>query len=186
MAPTSVFASLPSQAHDEKVCAAVAEILRGNGPAASVPSIDIAIEALVLAVAGRIYLLPDIWLPPDVQVPCITIGPASLDLVNLTGGELENAITVRTSVIYNEHRASIANTDQTVRSAFKIIRSAIYDNYTLRVSAFSLVPLVKRIVRVNPITFDLFTAGDPFQVPRVQTLEFVFEKNLVSSTGDAS
>ena len=133
----------------------------------------------------RIYLIPDTWLPPDVQPPAITVGPAEERESPLTGGEVESEVTVRCHVIYNEWRSTIATTSKTARSALKVIRAAVWDNYTLRVPAFSMVPLVKRIVRTNPVTFGLFEAGDPLQVPRTLTLEFVFEKNLEAATGDS-
>lgn len=167
------FDALAAQAHAEKVRAAVAEVLRATAQLAAV-------------FQGRIYLLPDIWLPPDVQVPALTVGPAQEGTIQLTGGELEQEITVRIHAIYNEWRVTVGPTEKTISAVLSVVRSAIYDSYTLMVPAFSNVPLAKRIVRFNPTQYGLFEAGEPYKVSHVQTMEVVFEKNLIATTGVAS
>lgn len=173
MAAPGAFDALSAQAHSEKIVAAVAEVLRGT-------------TALDSTFGGRIYLLPDIWLPPDVQTPAITVGPGSISDTNLTGFESEQQTVVRCTVIYNEWRTAISISDKTVQAALSVMRAAIYSNYVLAVAAFSSVPLVKRIVRTEPITFGLYEPGEPYQVAHTQTLQFVFEKNMVVTTGAAA
>jgi hypothetical protein len=163
-----------AQAHEEKVTAAVAEVIRGLASLAAVfgPS--------------RVHLLPDPSFYPDVELPAICVAPDNTDTALLTGAETSNVVTVMVSALYEEWRATVGVTEPTVRAVLRYVRAGILDNYTLRVAAFSNIALINRIARVGAVQYGAAYNAEGGYIGRVQRQPFVFEFNAEAFTGTAS
>lgn len=169
MAAGSVFDTL-SQSYSAKIVAAVAEVLRGN----STLSTFFGSSGIVIA--------PDPLIHADQTVPCLIVSPFTRVNQNRTGGELGKRLRVRIFILYQELRRSIAVTDKTVDSVLQLIEAALFNNYTLAVTAFGSVALVERINEFAALDFGAI--GEGSNVKRLQAMEVEFWYRVEADTGE--
>ena len=170
MAQSSPWDAL-TQAHSEKVVAAVAEVLRADGTLA----------ALFGAGTGGIIISPDPLLHLDLPAPCLVVSPLAQSSEMRTGGELRKTITIRIFVLYQELRRAIDTDDKTVKALLEVIEAALFNNYTLRVAAFSMANLVTRIDSIQALDFGAI--GEGANIKRIQTLQVDYWYTLKAATG---
>lgn len=158
------------QAHSEKVVAAVAEVLRADATLAS-----------LFGAGDRIIISPDPLLHLDLPTPTCVCSPLTEVTEFMTSGKTRQTISVRIFILYEEFRRSIGVTDKTVKAALSLMRTALLNNYTLRVPAFSNVDLVRRIEALAALDFG--AVGEGSNVKRIQTLQIDYQFSVEASTG---
>lgn len=160
-----------TQAHSEKVIAAVALVLRANATLA----------ALFGTAGDRIIISPDPLLHLDLPVPTCVVSPLAQTNVLRLGGELGKTHTVRIFILYEELRRSIGVTDKTVKAALSLIETALLNNDALQVAEFGNAELAERIDRIAALDFG--AVGEGANIKRIQTLEVDYQYRVEAWTG---